>query len=145
MQVWFSDVDERRPVGAPQDSLTFLLLKTAKRALVALEAELMDLDLTARQYLLLTLAATGKELSQQDLAMKLDLDPTIVVKVIDQLEQRELLERARAVDDRRRHQLTLTTEGKRVLREARMREQKVERSFPDSIALRDLLRAALGY
>ena len=132
-------------MGAPQDSLTYLLLKSAKRALAALEAELAELDLTARQYLLLTLAATGKELSQQDLALKLDLDPTIIVKLVDQLEDRELLERTRAADDRRRHLLTLTPKGKHVLCEARAREQKVERTFPDSVALRDLLRAALGY
>ena len=132
-------------MGAPQDSLTYLLLKAAKRSLAALEAELADLDLTARQYLLLTLAATGKELSQQDLAAKLDLDPTIIVKIVDQLEDRGLLERTRATDDRRRHQLILTPAGKQLLRDARAREQSVERTFPASASLRDLLRNALGY
>jgi DNA-binding MarR family transcriptional regulator len=133
-------------VGAPQDSLAYLLSKAAKQTLVALEAELADLDLSARQYLLLALAASGKELSQQDLAKKLDLDPTIVVKLVDQLEGRDLLERARATEDRRRHLLTLTPTGKKVLHEARAREQRAERALGKrSGELRELLRESLGY
>jgi DNA-binding MarR family transcriptional regulator len=137
-------------VGTPLDSLTYLLQKVAKVALAGLEAELADLDLTARQYLLLTFAATGKELSQQDLAMKLGIDPTILVKLVDQLEDRGLLARARAADDRRRHQLVLTDEGKQLLREARARDQRVERQLtkplgPRADDLRTLLRETLGH
>jgi DNA-binding MarR family transcriptional regulator len=133
-------------VGAPQDSVAFLLQKAAKRALVALEDALVDLDLTARQYLLLVLAATGKELSQQDLARKLDLDPTILVKLVDQLEERGLLERTRAADDRRRYSLTLTAEGKQLLRDARAQEQRAERELgTKSGELAALLREVLGY
>ena len=132
-------------MGLTYDSLTFLLTKAAKRALGALEEELAPLDLTARQYLLLAIAAGGTELSQQDLAKKLDLDPTIVVKIIDNLEDRGLLERARSVDDRRRHQLTLTTKGKKLLHEAQTREQKVERALsPHLRELRELLHEFLG-
>src|SRR5262245_44356336 len=116
-------------VGTPADSLAFLLTKSAKVARVALENELGALDLSVRQYLLLAVAAAGADLSQQDLAKKLDLDPTIVVKLIDSLESRGLLERARATDDRRRHQLTLTVKGKKLLHEARTREQKAERAL----------------
>jgi DNA-binding MarR family transcriptional regulator len=135
-------------VGTPQESLTYLLSKAAKHALAALERELVDLDLNARQYLLLAMAASGKELSQQDLATKLDLDPTIVVKLVDQLEDRGLLERARATEDRRRHRLTLTASGKNLLHEARAREQRAERELTKTARnrdeLRDLLRDALG-
>jgi len=137
-------------VGTPLDSLTYLLQKVAKVALAGLEAELADLDLTARQYLLLTFAAAGKELSQQDLAMKLGIDPTILVKLVDQLEERGLLERARAAEDRRRHQLVLTAEGKQLLREARVRDQRVERQLTKPLGsraddLRALLRETLGH
>jgi DNA-binding MarR family transcriptional regulator len=132
-------------VGLTYDSLTYLLTKAAKRALGALDEELAPIDLTVRQYLLLSIAAGGTELSQQDLAKKLDLDPTIVVKVIDNLEDRGLLERARSADDRRRHQLTLTAKGKKLLHDAHAREQKVERALsPHSAELRDLLHEFLG-
>ena len=132
-------------MGSPADSLAYLLSKTAKKALAALELELAALDLTVRQYLLLAVAAAGADLSQQDLAKKLDLDPTIVVKVIDSLEVRGLLERARDADDRRRHRLTLTAKGKKVLHDARTREQKAERALsPHSDELRNLLREFLA-
>ncbi|MDQ1520278.1 MAG: hypothetical protein QOI55_1351, partial [Actinomycetota bacterium] len=46
-------------VGHPQESLTYLLQKAAKHSLDALEAELADLDLSARQFLLLALVGVG--------------------------------------------------------------------------------------
>ena len=132
-------------MGTPADSLAFLLSKTAKKALVALETQLDALDLTVRQYLLLSVAASGANLSQQELAKKLDLDPTILVKLIDSLEARDLLERARATDDRRRHQLTLTPAGKKLLHDARTREVQAERALsPHTDELRNLLREFLA-
>jgi DNA-binding MarR family transcriptional regulator len=133
-------------VGHPQESLTYLLQKAAKHSLDALEAELVDLDLSARHFLLLALVAVGDGSSQQELAGKLGLDPTVLVKLVDQLESRGLLKRARFADDRRQHRLALTVEGKTLLAEAGARQKRAEREVTRAIGaqraeLRDLLAA----
>jgi MarR family transcriptional regulator, lower aerobic nicotinate degradation pathway regulator len=137
-------------MGTPQHSLTYLLQKVGKKALAALDAELADLELNSRQYLFLVLTASGDSISQYALAKKLDVDPTILVKLIDQLEERGLVERSRSEEDRRRHELTLTKAGKQLLQQARTRELRAEREVTTAIGdqreeLRELLlRAALG-
>jgi DNA-binding MarR family transcriptional regulator len=132
-------------VGKPQESLTYLLQKVAKHLLLALETELQGLGLSARQYLLLAMVGVDDGLSQQDLAGKLSLDPTVLVKLVDQLEDRGLLKRARFADDRRQHRLTLTVEGKSVLTQAKVVHQRVEREFTRGIgAQRAELRALLS-
>lgn len=87
------------------------------------EAALTELELRDRHLMaLVMLNAEDKEnggLAQQDLARHLSLDPTLVVAVIDDLEERGLCERVRHPDDRRRHVLHLTAKGRRVYREAR--------------------------
>ncbi len=120
----------------PHASLTYLLQKVAKRGLELLEAELDDLDLTTRQFLLLALVATGDDLSQQDVAARLGLDPTAVVKLVDQLEARGLVERARSTTDRRQHRLALTTTGNDVRREAVVRQQRAEKELTRAIGAR---------
>jgi DNA-binding MarR family transcriptional regulator len=114
-------------MGHPQESLTYLLQKAAKHSLAALEAALADLDLSARQFLFLALVETHDELSQQDLAAKLSVDPTVVVKLVDQLEERGLVTRTRAADDRRQHRLALTKTGRALLGDATTRQQRAER------------------
>jgi len=131
-------------MGQPNESLTYLLQKAAKQALVRLEADLADLDLNARQYLLLALVE-HEHFSQQALAHKLGLDPTAVVKLVDQLEARGLLQRTRFADDRRQHRLTLTPQGRELFLQAAERQQKSERDFTRAIgSRRNELRALLG-
>jgi DNA-binding MarR family transcriptional regulator len=137
-------------MGQPQESLTYLLQKAAKQSLVALEAALDGLDLTSRQFLLLALVEGHQDLSQQHLAAKLSVDPTVVVKLVDQLEARDLLTRARAADDRRQHRLALTEAGQALLQEASARQGRAEREFTRAIGNRRrelvaLLGETLGY
>jgi DNA-binding MarR family transcriptional regulator len=132
-------------VASAQDSLTYLLQKAAKHALVALEAELTDLDISARHFLLLALVEQDPAVSQQDLAGKIGLDPTSVVKLVDQLEDRGFVTRARFADDRRQHRLALTAAGKQMLKEAVARQRKAEREVTKAIgARRDDLTALLA-
>jgi DNA-binding MarR family transcriptional regulator len=130
-------------MGQPTESLTYLLQKAAKLALVQLETDLADLDLNARQFLLLALV-DHDHFSQQALAHKLGLDPTAVVKLVDQLEARGVLERTRNASDRRQHRLTLTPSGRELFGQAAERQQKSERDFTRAIgARRNELRALL--
>jgi DNA-binding MarR family transcriptional regulator len=130
-------------MGQPNESLTYLLQKAAKQALHRLEADLADLDLNARQFLLLALVEHD-HFSQQALAHKLGLDPTAVVKLVDQLEARGVLQRSRNTEDRRQHRLTLTPSGHELLVQAAERQHKSERDLTRAIgARRNELRALL--
>ncbi len=130
------DNNPRGTMGQPKESLTYLLQKAAKRSLVALEHALADLDLSARQFLLLALVEDHQDLSQQDLAAKLGVDPTVVVKLVDQLEARDVLTRTRAADDRRQHRLALTGSGRVLLKEAAARQHRAERDFTRALGTR---------
>jgi DNA-binding MarR family transcriptional regulator len=122
-------------MGQPNESITYLLQKAAKLALLRLEADLADLDLNARQYLLLALVEHD-HFSQQALAHKLGLDPTAVVKLVDQLEARGVMQRTRNASDRRQHQLSLTPSGRELFLKAAERQQKSERDFTRAIGTR---------
>lgn len=89
------------------------------------EAALVELDLRDRQLMALIILNTADGLAQQELTRHLALDPTLVVALIDDLEDKGLCERARDPDDRRRHVIQLTAKGRRVYREARALAVKV--------------------
>ncbi|WP_242553844.1 MarR family transcriptional regulator, partial [Streptomyces beijiangensis] len=59
----------------------------------------------SRYFFVLASLAGGPELSQQDLSRLLNLDPTTVVTVIDEMERNQHVERRRTPADRRRYNL----------------------------------------
>lgn len=89
------------------------------------EVALRALDLRDRHLMALAMLNADDSLSQQDLARHLSLDPTLVVALIDELEDRGLCERGQHPEDRRRHVIRLTAKGRRVYREARALAVKV--------------------
>jgi DNA-binding MarR family transcriptional regulator len=89
------------------------------------ELALRKLDLRDRHLMALTILEADDSQSQQDLARHLSLDPTLVVALIDDLEERGLCARVRHAEDRRRYVIQLTTKGRRVYREARALAAKV--------------------
>ena len=65
-------------------------------------------------YVLATLAEYG-ELSQQQVCDRIEMDRSDMVRLVDDLEARGKVVRARDHDDRRRYRLTLTPEGTNAL------------------------------
>jgi DNA-binding MarR family transcriptional regulator len=108
-----------------RDWTGFLLYKCAWWIQHQTELALRELDLRDRHLTALTILNADGSLSQQDLARYLSLDPTLVVALIDDLEERGLCERTRHPEDRRRHLIQLTAKGRSVYREARARAVKV--------------------
>src|SRR6266545_3917157 len=94
----------------------FLLYKCGWWLQHETEAALRELDLRDRHLMVLTILEADDNQSQQDLARHLSLDPTLVVALIDDLEERGLCRRSRHPDDRRRHAIQLTARGRRVYR-----------------------------
>jgi DNA-binding MarR family transcriptional regulator len=108
-----------------RDWTGYLLIKCGWWLQRHTEAALAQLDLRDRHLMVLVMLHAEDGLGQQELARHLSLDPTLVVALIDDLEERGLCERVRRADDRRRHGIHLTAKGRRVYREARALAAKV--------------------
>jgi DNA-binding MarR family transcriptional regulator len=100
--------------------------------------------LSAREFLVLSFAS-AEPLSQQDVARRLGIDPTLVVGVVDDLEGRTLLRRDKDPNDRRRYVLTVTAKGNTLLAKARSTAERAEAAFlePLSATQREQLHAIL--
>ena len=110
--------------------LGFGLKKQAAEELEAAGFSLYD-------YSVMALLAEQPSEAQASIADLLKLDRSQLVGLLDGLEEKGLIERRRDPDDRRRHTVSLTADGKRQL--GRLREI-VKRIEEDFLALVDLLR-----
>ncbi|MGW3292527.1 MarR family winged helix-turn-helix transcriptional regulator [Streptomyces sp. enrichment culture] len=107
----------------------YLLHKAALLLVEDVEKELGAVDMRMRYFFVLASLAGGPELSQQDLSRLLNLDPTTVVTVIDEMERNGHVERRRNPADRRRYNLILTDSGRAALAEANAVSTTVEDTF----------------
>ena len=90
-------------------------------------------------------AGLPKELLASTCFLMARLGYAIKLRAIDELEERELVERRRDPNDRRRHTVSLTAEGKRQLVRLRAIVKKIEESFlaPLDVEARKALHDAL--
>ncbi|BCW04710.1 MarR family winged helix-turn-helix transcriptional regulator [Arthrobacter sp. NtRootA1] len=110
---------------------------------------LADYGLRERSFSVLTLACSGLEPTQRELADFLSLDPSQVVSLVDDLEHRGLVKRAQGKQDRRAKIIVSTAEGRRIHNKARAALEVCERSQLEALSeeenaqLRELLKKAL--
>jgi DNA-binding MarR family transcriptional regulator len=106
------------PEGRLSDSVAFRL--TVLGAVVQKEfaLHLKEAGLTPKHLGVLDVVDRGLARTQDDVATLMQVTPGMVVRLVDHLEQRELLRRRRDPINRRRHILTVTEGGTRVLAEA---------------------------
>jgi|SRR3954468_24020183 DNA-binding MarR family transcriptional regulator len=126
-------------------SAGYLLLKAGTQFHGVIDETLGAVDLTGRQFLVLTFAGGAEPLSQLELSRRLHVDPTIVVGLLDDLEERGLVSRTRDPADRRRHRIELTGSGRRAQARAAKAVAAAELEFlaPLSAADRKELRGML--
>ena len=100
----------------------------------------------AREFLVLSFVGAAEDLSQQDLSERLGLDPTIVVGLVDALEERQWVTRTRDPADRRRNVLRLTAVGRTAHASAVRAAQAAEDAFLEALGPgeRATLRALLN-
>jgi DNA-binding MarR family transcriptional regulator len=101
----------------PTLGIAFLLAQLGHHAAERFTARLAELDLTPPQAAILRAIAGEPGRSQQALSEQLGLLPSRVVAFIDDLEQRELLQRRRNPGDRRLYALYLTEQGEALMTE----------------------------
>lgn len=82
--------------------------------------------LSPRQFLLLALLADLGATGQRELGQALHVDPSVLVTLLNPLEERGLIARSRSAADRRRHLVSLTAAGERALHEAAEAQRRVE-------------------
>lgn len=110
-------------------SMVFLLgrlgMTVKKQAVEELEAA----GYSAYDYGVLALVAEGSCRTQGTIADSLELDRGQLVGLLDGLEERGLIERKRDPNDRRRHSVVLTADGKRQLSRLRSIVKRIEDEF----------------
>ena len=87
----------------------------------------------------LALIAANPGSSQTALASRAGLNKSALVGIVDQLEQRGLVERDRAAADRRRYQVSVTAEGDNTMRELFAVVDRQERDIRDVFGKRDMI------
>jgi MarR family transcriptional regulator, organic hydroperoxide resistance regulator len=113
------------------DDLGFLLSRASGVVARAVSRTLAPLGLRMRSYSILALAAENRDgVTQRQLAAIVGLDPSQVVALVDELEERGLVVRAADSNDRRTKLVKVTDEGRRLHAEAaRQVAERDERHF----------------
>lgn len=99
------------------DNVAFTLVRLGHLANRRFAAKLAALGMRPRQVGVLDLLQAGP-LSQLDLARALEVTPSVVVDMADDLEQLDAIQRVRDTRDRRRQNLQLTPHGRALARQA---------------------------
>jgi DNA-binding MarR family transcriptional regulator len=138
-------------VPAPLADRTGFLLTRAHFASRDRADELLrPLGIVVRHFGLMTLLAEHGPSSQQALARRLSVSPTMITQIVDEVEARGLAERRRNPEDRRSYLVTLTPEGKRKLAAGRRAVATVAAEIVAAVGedgdreLRALLRKLVG-
>ncbi|MEV6431029.1 MarR family winged helix-turn-helix transcriptional regulator [Nocardia sp. NPDC051463] len=102
-------------VRRPMRAVSFQLAQLGAHATQRFAERIADLGLTPPDVGLLRMIASEPGRSQRSLAAELGVVPSRVVTLIDQLDEKGLVERRRSAKDRRNHELYLTGDAERLL------------------------------
>jgi DNA-binding MarR family transcriptional regulator len=126
-------------------SAGLLLALVGQHTMRRLRAAHTDHDLSPRQFHLLGLLHDRGPLTQRELGALMDVDPSVLVGLLNPLESDGYLSRERDPDDRRRHVVTLARRGEAKLSRAAQAQRDVENELFASLtdAQRRELRSTL--
>jgi MarR family transcriptional regulator, lower aerobic nicotinate degradation pathway regulator len=105
-------------VSQPVHRSGALLDHLARRVRLRAESVLAPLRLRPRHLVALTVIRGREGITQQALAITLEMDGTNIVGLLNELEAEDLVERRRSPEDRRRHVVALTDAGAKRLADA---------------------------
>jgi DNA-binding MarR family transcriptional regulator len=96
-----------------RERVPFLLYRAAEASHALANSMLGELGLTARQVGILTLVTERAPMTQKELGAELQIDRTVMVDLIDQMEAKRLVERCRNPSDRRAFLIQPTAAGRK--------------------------------
>ena len=105
----------------PDASVGYLVNRVRTELLSAIDRELEPFDVTSAQYIIMAHLVYGMGDSPSGLCKGIAYDPGAMTRMIDRLEAKKLLRRARSEEDRRAIRLELTDEGKEVFPKMRVK------------------------
>jgi len=127
-----------RSVSAPPVGPLFLLSQVGAQAARLFAERLGKVGLKPAHAGILRILANEEGLSQQALATMLGAFASQVVLLLDELEERKLLERRTAPGDRRSHRLFLTGAGRKRASAVAQWTKEIESSFFAGVSASDL-------
>ena len=116
------------PPELPESSI-FLLKRLGFAAKHRSVEEYEQVGLSPYHHAILALLDEDVPETQAEIADALGYDRGTMVGLLDELEEKELIERKRDPDDRRRHLVRLTADGKRTLGRLRALARQLEDEF----------------
>lgn len=122
---------EHRPPAPPQELLAntaFLLARVGTAVKARALEEFEQAGFSMYQYGVLALLGEGDCETQSGIARRLGFDSSQLVGFLDGLEEQGLVQRRRDPNDRRRHAVSLTADGKRQLVRLRAIAKRIEES-----------------
>lgn len=96
----------------------YFIEHTAKKMKWAFSQELASkgIDITVDQWIILDTLSKYGNMSQLELSQKTQKDPPTVTRILDLLQKKEIVERTSDKNDRRRFLISLTKDGKKIVK-----------------------------
>jgi len=101
----------------PRTSIGLALNKARNLLTAEIDVALRDLDVSHQQMGVLLALLRGMSNTPFEMSRMLDIDSGLMTRMLDKMEQQDLLQRSRSVEDRRVVNLQLTRHGKHVANE----------------------------
>ncbi len=98
-----------------------LLNQVKSRLEDTLDRELATCDLTAAQYTVMSILASGKAETSAEICKEIVYDPGSMTRMLDRLEQKSLVRRIYSRENRRKVKLELTEQGRTIFPQVQAR------------------------
>ncbi len=131
-------VDETKVHPALTRHFGYCFFKAALRLKNRINKEISEHGLMNYQLGILDVAASSGPLNQLKLGEEMGIDKTTMVKLIDDLEAKELVERTAHPTDRRVKLIRLSVKGLNLMTKVKKRAKEVEQEFLSPLSEKDL-------